>query len=104
MTGGLSGAVEAAINAATWLKPADNATVALAKEYADYFDQTVVDGDPLMIQKAISVVGPNLQKTLHSLGLTPEARGELVAKGELKESAADELAKLRSRRQRKASG
>ena len=98
-SGRLSAAVEAALTAAVWLTDADAATVALARGYAAYVDDAIALGDPDPIHKAYSVAGPNLQKTLTSLGLNPEARKELGVKGESQEvDPIDELKRKRAGR------
>lgn len=78
----------------------DKAARELARHYANFIDETVAYGDPIATQKALQTVGANLQKSLHSLGLTPESRGELsVSDVKPKGSAIDELkAKRASKR------
>lgn len=79
----------------------DKAARELARYYANFIDEVVDSGDYVAEQKALEKVGANLQRTLHSLGLTPESRGELKADHDVKPkgSAIDELkAKRASRR------
>ena len=101
---GLLEAVDDAIRAADWLnEKADAGTIALARTYAAHVDDALDDGDPELIRKAISVAGPNLQKTLHSLGLNPESRGELGAKDDgAAKNPFDELKKRRVRAEKAA--
>lgn len=80
-------AVDASIKAADWLTGADRAAMTLARTYAAAIDSALAEhlaakradigGDWALVSKLVSGAGPNLQKTLHSLGLTPEARGDL---------------------------
>lgn len=93
-------AVQVSLGAAAWLTPADEATKALALGYAKYVDDAEMSGSGELIHKAYSVAGPNLQKTLTSLGLNPEARKELGVKGEYGEvDPIDELKNKRARKQ-----
>ena len=97
--GRLATAVEKSLEAATWLSVADEATKELARGYATYVDDAHAAGEPDLIHKAYSVAGPNLQKTLTSLGLNPEARKELGVKGESQEvDPIDELKRKRAGR------
>ena len=97
--GRLATAVEKSLEAATWLSEADEATKELARGYASYVDNAHALADPELIHKAYSVAGPNLQKTLTSLGLNPEARKELGVKGEAQEvDPIDELKRKRAGR------
>lgn len=97
--GRLSDAVEKSLQAATWLSEADEAAKELARGYAAYVDEAHARADPELIHKAFSVAGPNLQKTLTSLGLNPEARKELGVKGETQEAdPIDELKRKRAGR------
>jgi phage terminase small subunit len=97
--GRLGAAVEKSLEAATWLSGADEATKELARGYASYVDNAHALADPELIHKAYSVAGPNLQKTLTSLGLNPEARKELGVKGEAQEvDPIDELKRKRAGR------
>lgn len=86
-----------ALEEATWLSTADGPTIALAYRYLDYLEQAQYE-DFELLHKAMSVVGPNLQKTLASLGLNPEARGAISKGVEEKRSKVDEL---KARRERK---
>lgn len=86
-----------ALAEATWLTAADRPTIALAYRYLEYLEQAQYE-DFEMLHKAMSVVGPNLQKTLASLGLNPEARGAISKGLEEKRSKVDEL---KARRERK---
>lgn len=90
-------ALAEALEAATWLTPADAATVELARQYAAYVDEALIMDDPEMIHRSLSVAGPNLQKTLTSLGLNPESRKQVM--GGAKEDG--KLDELRKRRQQK---
>ena len=97
--GRLATAVEKSLQAATWLTDADEAVKELARGYATYVDDAHNAGDSELIHKAYSVAGPNLQKTLTSLGLNPEARKELGVKGESQEvDPIDELKRKRAGR------
>jgi hypothetical protein len=97
--GRLGIAVQKSLEAATWLSEADEATKELARGYASYVDNAHALADPELIHKAYSVAGPNLQKTLTSLGLNPEARKELGVKGEAQEvDPIDELKRKRAGR------
>jgi hypothetical protein len=93
----LTSAVEKSLQAATWLTDADEATKELARGYAAYVDGAHAAGDAELIHKAYSVAGPNLHKTLTSLGLNPEARKELGMKGDAQEvDPIDELKRKRA--------
>lgn len=98
----LLGAVEASLKAATWLTAADDATKELARRYASLVDDALASEDLEKINRAHAVAGPNLQKTLTSLGLNPEARKELGVKGESQE--ADPIDELKARRGRSQAG
>lgn len=98
--GRLGSAVQRSLEAATWLSAADEATRELALGYAAYVDNALALADPELIHKAYSVAGPNLQKTLTSLGLNPEARKELGVKGEAQE--VDPIDELKAKRGRRA--
>ncbi|AKC03029.1 hypothetical protein BH790_gp04 [Gordonia phage Gsput1] len=80
--------VDDAIEAMDWLKPADAASKALARAYADQID-AVIDGShickhcgeetsqsPEQITKAL-YLGPHLLNALRALGGTPEGRSGL---------------------------
>lgn len=96
----LSEAVQVSLSAATWLTPADEAAKTLAMGYARYVDDALDSGESDLIHKAYSVAGPNLQKTLTSLGLSPEARKELGASaGPGEVDPIDELKNKRIRKQ-----
>jgi hypothetical protein len=98
-SGRLAAAVEASLTAATWLTGADEGTKELARGYAAYVDGAHAAGDAELIHKAYSVAGPNLHKTLNSLGLNPEARKELGVKGDAQEvDPIDELKRKRAGR------
>ena len=98
-SGRLASAVEKSLVAATWLTEADEGTKELARGYAAYVDNAHAMGDAELIHKAYSVAGPNLHKTLNSLGLNPEARKELGVKGESQEvDPIDELKRKRAGR------
>jgi hypothetical protein len=94
--GKLLDAVEKSLKAATWLTEADIATKELARRYAVLVDDAIDSGDIAAINRAHAVAGPNLQKTLTSLGLNPEARKELGVKGESGE--VDPIDELKSKR------
>ena len=100
IVGRLGAAVEKSLEAATWLSPADEATKELARRYAALVDDAVAAGEPDAINRAHAVAGPNLQKTLTSLGLNPEARKELGVKGEAQE--VDPIDELKAKRGRRA--
>jgi hypothetical protein len=70
--------------------PADAATVALARQYAD-----LIDGDGDLIK-----VGPLLLATLTALGMTPKARTAVVPP-EGGSSGGSKLDELRARRARR---
>lgn len=80
-------AVDSSIRAAHWLTEADQGAVTLARTYAAAIDSALAEhgrakdvdgrGGWALVSKLVSGAGPNLQKTLHSLGLTPESRGDL---------------------------
>lgn len=95
--GKLGAAVEKSLEAATWLSAADEGVKELARRYAALVDNANASGDLDLINRAHSTAGPNLQKTLTSLGLNPEARKELGVKGESQEvDPIDELKKKRA--------
>jgi hypothetical protein len=97
--GALSSAVQKSLEAATWLTVADEATKELARRYAALVDDALLSGNADAINRAHAVAGPNLQKTLTSLGLNPEARKELGVKGEAQEvDPIDELKRKRAGR------
>ena len=98
--GPLGAAVQKSLEAATWLSAADEATKELARRYAALVDDAVALGEPDAINRAHAVAGPNLQKTLTSLGLNPEARKELGVKGEAQE--VDPIDELKAKRGRRA--
>lgn len=98
----LSDAVDAALGAADWLTEKDAAASELARKYAALVDAALATGEMDAINKAHAVAGPNLQKTLASLGLTPEARGELGAKDE--KGPVNPLDELKAKRRAKAAG
>ena len=95
-------ALEISLQNSPWLnqKGADRAAIELARHYCQLMDEAVEMADPDLMQRTFAVCGPNLQKTLSSLGLTPLDRGELSKLGENKpkESKLDEL---KQRRQKK---
>lgn len=97
--GALSSAVQKSLEAATWLTEADEATKELARRYAALVDDALLSGEADVINRAHAVAGPNLQKTLTSLGLNPEARKELGVKGDAQEvDPIDELKRKRAGR------
>ncbi|SEP02887.1 terminase small subunit [Trujillonella endophytica] len=83
----LLGAVTAAIEAMTWLEPADGAMVALALDYARRIDAATDD-------KAAGYIGQNLSGVLRALGGAPAERKALG----VEEQVAGKLAALRGRR------
>lgn len=88
-------AFEKSLAEATWLTEADEATIALAHSYIDYLERAEYEGEFDVFHKAMSVAGPNLQRTFSSLGLNPDARGNITAGAQSKESKVDELKKRR---------
>lgn len=104
-------AFEISLSNADWLdeKSADRATIELARYYCALID----DAEKQMadfpspessaaLQKTYAIAGPNLQKTLTSLGLNPESRGELTAREEKVVNPFDEL--KRKRQEKRATG
>lgn len=88
-------AFEKSLAEATWLTEADEATIALAHSYIDYLERAEYEGEFEVFHKAMSVAGPNLQRTFSSLGLNPDARGAITAGTQQKESKIDEIKKRR---------
>jgi hypothetical protein len=84
----LTGAVEAAVEAMTWLGPSDQGMVALALEYARQIDAATGDA------KAVGWLGQNLSGVLRALGGAP---GERKALG-VDERVRGKLAELRAAR------
>ena len=84
---GLLGAVTAAVEAMTWVSPADQAMVALALDYARRLDAAEDD-------KAAGYLGQNLSGVLRALGGAPAERKALG----VEEQVAGKLAALRNRR------
>ncbi len=84
---GVLGAVAAAVEAMTWLGPADRGMVALAFDYARRIDAAEDD-------KAAGYLGQNLSGVLRALGGAPAERKALG----VEEQVAGKLAALRSRR------
>lgn len=97
-------AVGRSINAATWLTPSDEAAKELALHYAALLDMAWESGELVELNKAHAVAGPNLQKTLGSLGLTAVDRAALTGPEAPKESKTDELKRKREERRRAAAG
>lgn len=91
--------VEVSLRSAEWLdEKVDGAAIELARYYAGLVDAAVTSGDGAAIQKAMAVSGPNLHKTLTSLGLTPAARGSV--KGDAEAASVDPFDELKKRRRR----
>lgn len=89
------------LSAADWLDDkVDGAAIELARYYAGLVDVAVASGEGAAIQKAMAVSGPNLHKTLTSLGLTPSARGSV--KGADDVASVDPFDELRKRRAKAA--
>ena len=84
---GVLGAVTAAVEAMSWLGPADGGMVALALDYARRIDAAEDD-------KAAGYLGQNLSGVLRALGGAP---GERRALG-VEEQVVGKLAALRGRR------
>lgn len=85
---GVLGAVRAAVDAMTWLGPADQGMVALALDYARRIDAAAAD------DKAAGYLGQNLSGVLRALGGAPAERKALG----VEEQVAGKLAALRGRR------
>jgi hypothetical protein len=86
---GIWGAVTAAVDAMTWLGPADRGMVALALDYARRIDAAEDD-------KAAGYLGQNLSGVLRALGGAPAERKALG----VEEQIQGKLAGLRAGRQR----
>lgn len=84
---GVLGAVTAAVEAMTWLGPADQGMVALALEYARRIDEAQDD-------KAAGYIGQNLSGVLRALGGAPAERKALG----VEEQIAGKLARIRAAR------
>jgi hypothetical protein len=84
-------AVEDATAAMTWLRPSDQAMVALAVKYAGEIDKA---GDD---QRAIGYLGQNLMGALRALGGAPAERKALDVEG----AVSGRLAELRAARERR---
>lgn len=89
----LQESVEAAVAEMAWLKPSDQAMVALAVRYAAEIDKV---GDD---QRAFGYLGQNLMAVLRSLGGAPAERKVLDVEGVI----GGHLAELRAARERRAS-
>lgn len=89
--GSLQKSVEQATAAMTWLKPSDQALVALAVTYAAEIDKA---GDDL---RAIGYLGQNLMGALRALGGAPAERKALDIEG----AVSGRLAELRAARERR---
>jgi hypothetical protein len=89
--GSLQEAVELAVAEMSWLRPSDQAMVALAVKYASEIDKA---GDD---QRAIGYIGQMLVGVLRSLGGAPAERKALDAEGAVRGKLA-ELRKARERR------
>lgn len=70
-------ALQKSVKAADWLEESDQAAVELAYHYAELIDTSIRNGDDESIKKAHAIAGPNLQRTLESLGLTVAGRHAL---------------------------
>lgn len=77
----------------------DKAAHELARHYANAIDE-ISAGGCLDAAQALKDLGPQFQKLLGSLGLTPEARGELKTKPAepVRKSKIDELEEKRRQR------
>ena len=84
---GLHAAVRAAVDAMTWLGPADGGMVALALDYARRLDEATDD-------KGAGYLGQNLSGVLRALGGAPAERKALG----VEEQIAGKLTALRNRR------
>jgi hypothetical protein len=89
--GSMQEAVELAVADMHWLKPSDQALVALAVKYAGEIDKA---GDD---QRAIGYLGQQLMGALRSLGGMPAERKALDIEG----AVGGRLAELRKARQRR---
>lgn len=94
--GPISEAVESSLKAADWLTPSDEGAMELARSYAQLLDEGNESGESDVRAKAHAVAGPNLQKTLASLGLTA-VDGASFKAAPVKESKRDELKEKRRR-------
>lgn len=97
--GGLLAAVEGSIAAADWLTPAHEGVCELARHYARLIDDAVEaarDDPSVDVGRALNIGGPNLQKSLASLGLVSADSGGERGRGN------DDLAALRERQRRAA--
>lgn len=83
--------LDEAVASMRWLKPSDEATVALARVYAARIDAAVEAGDEAETVK-VMYLGPHLLNTLRSLGGTPAERKALG----VEEEAHGKLAQLRA--------
>ena len=86
---GLTAAVRTAVEAMTWLGPADQGMVALALDYARRID--AADDD-----KAAGYLGQNLSGVLRALGGAPSERKALG----IEETVRGKLAEIRAGRKR----
>lgn len=84
---GVSGAVQGAVDAMTWLGPSDRGMVALALEYARQIDAAESE-------KAVGWLGPHLANVLRALGGAPAERKALG----IEEPIRGKLAALRAAR------
>lgn len=88
--------------AAGVIKDMDVAASALAIEYARTLDETwddcIENGTWDVWLKCLNIAGPNLNRTLTALGLTPVSRGEMATKDE----KADVVDAILSKRKRPA--
>ncbi|WP_058234127.1 terminase small subunit [Devriesea agamarum] len=96
--------VDEALESAYWLNDTtDGAAIELARYYAGYLDSAVASDDDEAIKKAMAISGPNLHKTLVSLGLTPAARGAVRGDGEKQADPFEELRKRRLKAEKRSS-
>lgn len=93
MAGPLREAVDAAVAEMHWITGADQAAIRLAQAYADRMDEAIEYAEGQELTKAL-YLGPHLLRALASLGGTPEGRGVLDVRQEVK----GKLAVLRERR------
>ena len=94
-------AVNQAIKSATWFTETDEAAVELARHYAELIDTSIRNDDTEQIKKAHAIAGPNLQKTLASLGLTPIDR---VAREKLMDQMLAERAEREAKQAQEQAG
>jgi hypothetical protein len=81
----------AAVEAMSWLRPTDQATVELARSYAERIDAAIDSGTEADAAKAL-YLGPHLLNTLRALGGAPADRKALG----VEEATHGKLAQLRA--------